>query len=347
VVLERRHYSRGFIRVAEQAPPGPWIYVGGLENRRSLVGLLAKRRPLFGNSARVLGTVRSPPLVERLLRASGIDCPAIRLRAQEVPREGRWLVKPLAGAGGNGIRRWRGASAVTQAKGTYFQEFIEGESIAAIYVGDGQHACLLGVTRQLVGENWLHAAPFQYCGSIGPVPLTTSLKQGLDHLGTALSGGTGLAGLFGVDCILQGDRTWPVEINPRYTASAEILEHALEMPFLALHRHVFESECLGRGALRAGASRSTLHAPTTWIGKAIYYAPRALTFPLDGPWLRSLGRAERFAQLPEFADIPPAGQPIGWGWPVLTLFARGDSLETCRDWLQQIAADLDRWLLDH
>ena len=43
----------------------------------------------------------------------------------------------------------------------------------------------------------------------------------------------GLAGWFGVDFILRDGIPWPVEINPRYTASVEIHELASGRSLLA------------------------------------------------------------------------------------------------------------------
>jgi hypothetical protein len=49
-------------------------------------------------------------------------------------------------------------------------------------------------------------------------------------------------------------------------------------------------------------------------------------------------------ELPAFADIPEVGTPIKAGRPILTFFARANSVVACRDELQRIAAELDRWL---
>jgi predicted ATP-grasp superfamily ATP-dependent carboligase len=57
--------------------------------------------------------------------------------------------------------------------------------------------------------------------------------------------------------------------------------------------------------------------------------------------LRSPGSVH---DLPAFADIPSAGRRVAAGRPILTFFARGDSVEACRDSLQTTAADLDRWI---
>jgi predicted ATP-grasp superfamily ATP-dependent carboligase len=252
----------------------------------------------------------------------------LALPGEPAPRTGRWLVKPLYGAGGAGIRFGPGGAPLSPGQRVYLQEFIEGDSCAAVYVGDEPGARLLGVTRQLTGERWLHARAFAYCGSIGPLPVSPVLRATLEHLGEILVKGSGLRGLFGVDLIVNEAGPWVVEVNPRYTASVEVLEYALGISAVGLHRRVFEP-----GAARGEKGR------VGFVGKAILFARASLTFPADGPW-QSPGTDPW--QLPELADIPPAGQCIEVGRPVLTFFAHGDSPADCRGRLQQIAADLDR-----
>ena len=80
------------------------------------------------------------------------------------------------------------------------------------------------------------------------------------------------------------------------------------------------------------------------LGKAVLFAKAPLIFPAEGPWLRTLQAQGSVHDLPAFADIPPAGQPIAASRPILTLFAQGDSPQTCLDFLQRTAADLDQRL---
>jgi predicted ATP-grasp superfamily ATP-dependent carboligase len=336
--LEPVDYPQGFVRVARQGPPGPWLYTGGLENRPALVRRLARERPLWGNDAPVLRVVRSPRAVSDLLRGAGLPCPEVRLPADGAPRGGRWLVKPLRGAGGTAIRFWDGGTSPPPGGRVYLQEFIAGDSCAAVYVGDGSGARLLGVTRQLTGEPWLCARPFAYCGSIGPLVLAPAVRQALERLGDVLVRGTGLRGLFGVDFIRNDAGCWPVEVNPRYTASVEVLEHALGIAALESHRRVFES---APGAeAEPAAARAETGAPD-FIGKAVLFARAPLVFPEGGAWQPG---GEGPWRLPELADVPPPGTRIGAGRPVLTFFTRGASLANCRERLQRIAADLDRRL---
>src|SRR5262249_54766323 len=120
----------------------------------------------------------------------------------------------------------------------FYQEFIDGLSLAAIFCAHGARARLLGITRQLHGKP---SAPFAYVGSIGPWPVSSGVRARVAEVGEVLAASFCLAGLFGVDLILRGEVPWPVEVNPRYTASVEVLELALRRSFLSEHRSVFEA----------------------------------------------------------------------------------------------------------
>jgi predicted ATP-grasp superfamily ATP-dependent carboligase len=241
----------------------------------------------------------------------------------------------LAGAGGTGIRFWTPGDPPPQPRREYLQEFIEGQPCAAIYVGNGHGCWLVGVTQQLIGETWLGAAPFHYCGSIGPMLVTPALLQAFGCLGSLLTEGFGIRGLFGVDCVVRDGYPYPVEVNPRYTASIEVLEYASGSAVLDRHCFMFEPEL-------PEAPPGPVAAPV--IGKAILFARDSLTFPADGPWMATLRQPGNIWELPDFADIPAAGTPIPAGRPILTFFVRGDSVNACQDALQQRAAELNRWL---
>jgi predicted ATP-grasp superfamily ATP-dependent carboligase len=330
-------YPDILLQVARKAPACPWMYTGALENRPDVIRALAHERPLWGNDESVLVIVRSPRALEKLFAQSSVSGPRVQLQPPLLEPEKRWLVKPLASAGGSRIRFWTGGPIPDRGR-FYFQEYVPGERGAAIYVADGRYARLLGVTRQLIGESWLHAAPFHYCGSIGPLALTPAEKAAFQRLGDALMAGCALRGLFGIDCIWHHGAPWPTEVNPRYTASVEVVEHAACIPALALHGHVFDA------SIPQPPSVET--ATGLVVGKAILFARAPLVFPKDGPWTSVLQSPGPLVSVPAFADIPPAGQAIGVGRPILTLFAQGASPGACMYQLQQIAADLDRWLFE-
>lgn len=329
VALPPHGYPEALVTAARQAPPGPWMYTGGMENRPEIIRQIARQRPLWGNRVASLRKVRSPRFLARLFASASIPHPAIRFQADRLFGQRRWLLKPRLGAGGAGIQFWQ--DGTLPRRPVFFQEFIDGESCSAVYVGDGSRCHLLGITRQLVGEPWLHAAPFHYCGSIGPSPVGPAGKRAFRHLGEVLTKHCELRGLFGVDCLLRDGVPWPIEVNPRYTASVEVVEYASGKSALALHRRVFAP---------TGAKPQAAEKERGVIGKAILFAPAALTFPVRGPWR---GRVDP-SVLPEFADIPPAGQLIRAGQPILTFFAHASSEGECLDRLRKTAAALDQRL---
>jgi predicted ATP-grasp superfamily ATP-dependent carboligase len=188
----------------------------------------------------------------------------------------------------------------------------------------------LGLTEQLVGELWLHAEPFAYCGNIGPAELPEDVKQGLLNYAGQLAEEDELRGVWGLDFIFDYETAFPVEVNPRYTASVEVVELAYRASILAEHARVFATDTPDRTP--GGRDRV--------VGKAIYYAPHAITFPA-GPWDDELSRPFDPWRVPDFADIPDAGSVIEAGQPVLTFFADGDTPAAVRTALQSRAAELD------
>jgi len=330
-------YPEVFFELACGEIAGPWMYTGALENRPSLVQKIAKRRLLWGNDQATLGLARSPCFVTTLLKSLDLPCPAVSTQLHETYPPARWLTKPLKSAGGSGIGFARAATEMGPAsRRFYFQQYVEGDACSAVFVGDGRTAKLLGVTRQLVGEAWLHASPFRYCGSIGPMALDSRGRQAFEKLGLALAAGCGLRGLFGIDCIMRAGVVWPVEINPRYTASVEVIEYATRISALALHASVFDQNA-------PGPIFVTEQTPSI-VGKAILFAKESVVFPEDGPWLQTLSSPGPIHELPAFADIPHAGELIEAGKPILSLFERASSMETCLNCLQGAAARLDRTL---
>ena len=61
------------------------------------------------------------------------------------------------------------------------------------------------------------------------------------RLGNILAEQFELMGLFGVDFVLEGERVWSLEVNPRYTASVEIVERFTGVSAIAKHAEMFFS----------------------------------------------------------------------------------------------------------
>lgn len=311
--IDRDEYPRGLeSRLAGEAD-GPWMYVGALENHPDLIRRIALQRPLWGAVASVLERVRSPERIQSWMIDEGLLAVETRESPPRTPR-GSWLVKPLASGGGRGIQRWTGTAADFREP-VYFQQLIEGVSASAVFLGDGTTATFLGATELWIGTA---VAPYEYTGSIGPIGISPAQRDQIVRMGRAIVARSGLAGLFGIDVVLNGDRVWLIEVNPRYTASVEILEWSQGRSLLGLHRGVFE------------ATRPDVPCwkPLAGIlGKAILRATADCTFPARLSKRRLENVARRF---PTIADVPAPGLRIGRGEPVMTVFARGGTVQECR-----------------
>lgn len=331
--IDHANYPQGLRVELPNAPLGPWMYTGGIENHPRLVDDLASQRRLWGNGAKELRLVRDPNHLATLLRGWEILHPNVSLEPPPSSGSERWLVKPIAGAGGSSVKLWH--SGMVHRRGTYYQQFIDGESYSALFVSEPWRAHLIGVSRQLIGQSWLNARPFAYCGSIGPIELGSKAREVLHRIGQAVSRSAGLRGLWGVDFILHEDIPIPVEVNPRYTASLEVMEFAHGLPYLLEHAAAFDP---GLPPLAAFPSCGPV------IGKAILFAGESFSFPADGPWRSLLALDRPLTLMPEFADIPRPGTVIQQGWPIMTLFAKGNDAEEVEQNLRRKAEKLQQFL---
>ncbi|MFL5330521.1 MAG: ATP-grasp domain-containing protein [Gemmataceae bacterium] len=324
--LDRPEYPQNIGRFLKTATNGPWCYTGAIENEFELVNRCSKNRELWGNAGAILRRVRDPFLLREVFSRSGIALPEVATAA--APNEGTWLVKPRRSGAGSGIRRWAGE---TLRAGEILQRYIRGDSVSAIFVGFDDVCLFLGSTRQLVGEAWFHAPEWHYCGSIGPRNISKAERESWQVIGDVLASEFSLRGIFGVDAVIEDRRICPLEVNPRYTASVEVLEHGLNLASMALHAAAF-----------AGGTRPKLGAAAKWIGKAIYFAPQTLQFPVSGPWDDDV--SFETWRVPRFADIPHPETWINRGEPVLTFFAVAEDEKGCVNSLTTVALQLDQLL---
>lgn len=348
-------YPREFGEVLRQQPNCGWLYTGGLENYPDLIDQWAKLCPLLGNGGEVLRRVRDPAQVAACLKSAGLLCPAVETdwyRFADVPAKESWLRKPRKSAAGEGISLWTGGPI--DAATHYLQQRVSGESISAVFVAANGQAQLLGITRQLLelAENGLAT---RYAGSIGPLDLPVAHGKQFAAIGQALAREFGLVGIFGVDAVVNDAGVWPVEVNPRYPASAEVLERATGVSMIGCHVAAFLPLPLGEGrgeglgpienakpnavppslARRANglgepeALAPGVHGQAPIHGKQIVYAKNAVTINRD---LREVE--------PSLADIPAIGMHIPANAPIATVLAAGDNPQVVETLLAERARKL-------
>jgi predicted ATP-grasp superfamily ATP-dependent carboligase len=315
-------YPTGLVAAVRAFPPGPCCFVGALENHAEVLRAIAGDRTLLGSPPAAIAAVRDPRSLREIVLSAGLACPDCHPAPTGLPTDGSYLCKPLAGAAGRGIVPWTGGAAGPATAAHHWQRRIAGTPWSANYLVAADGGRLVGACRQVTGEPWCHAGPFAYCGSVA-VPLDAlpdELRRRLEALAPALAD-RGLRGAVGVDCMVDVEGTvWVIEVNPRPTASLELVERATGLSIAAAH----VAAC--GGAVPAGGSPGAVAAGLRHA-KAVVHAPRALS--VDEPVvdrLRDLRREwSSSAACPGIADIPPPGVSVAVGGPLCTVFAAAPS----------------------
>ena len=306
---------------------GAVVYISNLENHPDVVEKLAADHTLLGNDPAILRRVRDWGTLRQVCHREGIPVPVTLLPGEEgqADREKLWLTKPARSGGGHGIAFWSGEPL---DQGYLLQEYVDGLSCSAAFVANGRGCALLGLTEQLIGRRELGARRFTWCGNILPLSLETppptlgGIEGGLEvttvvqKMLQKLTRAFGLRGVNGVDFVLgrdQASRPVPylVEVNPRYTASMELVEWAYGLSVFGAHaRSLHEklpSFSLGENVHQRG-----------FYGKGIIYAREDVVMPETAEW-----RAK------ERRDIPFPGERIAARHPICTVLEQGETRNEC------------------
>ena len=310
--------AKSLLQASRQLKFDAVVYISNLENHPNVVKKMAQGRVLLGNSEDVLCQVRDWRTLRQFCYEEEISCPDTLLPGEESKADPavRWLYKPLCSGGGYGITPWAGepidAAHVLQAH-------IEGRPASMAFVADGQRSVVIGLTEQIIGRKELGAKGFRWCGNILPLKLDPSKKdafiRALEKIAARLTHRFGLRGVNGVDFVVAdipdgGPYPYLVEVNPRYTASMELVERTYGFNIFSAHLDALA----GRLPDFSLAERIEGH----YIGKGIVFARKAVTMPETKQWLE---RGRR--------DIPFSGEQIEAGHPVCTVLVEGEERETC------------------
>ncbi|ADG67850.1 protein of unknown function DUF201 [Planctopirus limnophila DSM 3776] len=338
-----------------------WTYTGPFENWPADASRFSEQAdkcsiPLLGVSPRLLKRIRDPRFLQETFASIGGNPLAVILPGPVVPSELRpatqidlskvqeLIRKPLHSGGGFNVRDVSQADIMEESfphsldELEYLQEKVHGVPQSCIFMASSTHVERIGWTEGLMGTPW---GKYGYRGSVGPITVPPPIDELACSLANAIVKATGLSGILGIDGI-RCDESWrPIEINPRYTASCEILEGTVGHPasLMDLHLRAWQSElmppCL-RDVSATSRKKTTGgdHSQRPDFGcKQIVYAGEAFNAPdLRVPWLKS--HSGKF--LPQasphqvIADIPMPGSLISSGYPVCTLFGWGSSIADAR-----------------
>ena len=161
-----------------------------------------------------------------------------------------------------------------------------------------------------------------WAGSISGLELENSHKKTALKFATNLVELSGLEGVFGIDFIRNEEGLWPIDVNPRIPASAEVVgDHVL-------WEHMKSFGSLGQ--------REALEPSELVQGKLVVFntLPKAIRFELSKLGDYRLRHQSTYSE-ESIADVPADGELIKPGHPILTIFAACQEVAEVEDRLQK------------
>jgi predicted ATP-grasp superfamily ATP-dependent carboligase len=309
-------------RVAAALPGTAVAYLSPFENHPRAVRQLAAGRALLGNPPDVLRVVRDPVAVAAAFARHGFAVPRVARERAAASRDIRWMLKPLASGGGSRIGDWRGREVPRRG---YLQERIDGIAGSIAFVAAGGHAVPLVISLLLAGEAAFGATGHRYCGSVRLAPGDVFAERThaiARDLASCAARTFGLVGVNGIDFIVRDGLPYPIEINPRWSASMELADR---------HGAVFAAHAAAcrHGVLPPPAAFDLLPGAPA-LAKAVVFARRDSVAGDTAAWREGGWRR----------DIPRPGVPIAAGQPVCTVLAEGVDARHARNALARRAAEV-------
>lgn len=322
--LGRAYTAAAAVAVGRRFAVASAAYVGNLENHPTAVRRLALGRELLGNAPETLARARHFEQLSKVVRRAGGRVPRTLTpgETRRLPPGRKWLRKPRRGGGGNGITSFEAGARVRASE--LVQEQIDGVLASVTFAADGRRAALLGLAQGLAGDPALGARGHRYCGSLYPFPAEDALIVRLDAIAQATTKAFGLRGVNGIDFIVKDGEAYVLELNPRYSASLELIERSGGL-------NVFETHA---AACRGALASLDLSPPPEVLGKGILWARREVVVGDTRGWLAR----------DDVRDVPFPGERIRRGHPICTVFASGPDSATCYRRLVTAAAALEQEL---
>lgn len=322
-VSKIENYPHDLPKIVAESSADYWLYTGAVENYPDLIEQAAAAKLLLGNRADALQLVRDPFWLKDLL---GDAFPDVS-RTRPVGDDGDWLFKPYRSAGGIGIRFEDELPAEFTGEG-YYQRYIPAEPTSGVFIAAGGKAKLLGAAKS---EDRAAEEPFVGYANWQTTDMGSKHRERIETIGQQLAQAAPLAGLFGVDFV--GD--YLLEVNPRYTASCEVLERIYEQSFVQLHMQACQT-----GELPNVATWTTEKD----CGKSIVFAERDLVIPEKfTSWAMSQNKDKLN---PRIADIPHPHESILQGRPVCTLIAQRHRDDHFKQLASDLYSEVDRLLYE-
>lgn len=241
------------------------VYGSGLEPFPDSLALLQARFCCYGNSLETFNRINKKDYFFAQLDAMHIAHPEVAFDV--VPKLKRGLLKPSAGEGGVGILPC--SANVTELKeGFYWQRWVAGVPMSALFLADGHSAQLIGFNRQ-----WTVQPGLQFCGLINHAPLVLAQQKEIKQVLKQIVAVFALTGLNSLDFIYDGTNCQILEVNARPSASMCLYDSDFSKGLLYEHIRACDGDLI-----------DSVPAHKNIRAYEVLYAVRSLEIPETMSW---------------------------------------------------------------
>ncbi len=289
----------------------PLLVTGGVQGHPELISELRRRYRTLGVGVTELARIHSPLYLRQLAQAAEVRFPDFCQSGRTLDQQCcRWLLKDPTSCGGLAVR-WATSPGKFDSPRCYAQRWVPGRLFGATFLGNGSSAKLLGVCRgrfTRIGDR-----PFVYAGSFGPLTVNSEQERAIMRIGGKIVQELQLRGLFNVDLTIDGKEIFLLEVNPRWSASCELIERAMmDVGLLKPQQSLLGLSIEGEGG---ELSNIPSPAPATPYLKRIVFSNRRGRF--------DPARIKRLEELDcQLADIPTGGRLVQAREPILSVIVK-------------------------
>lgn len=242
----------------------------------------------------------------------------------------RWLWKKQRSAGGLGVK-FIDAEKLTDlsflranfsSESGVLQEYVTGKSIGVSFLSSHHGTVILGVAESIPLQPHIWS-DFIYRGSIAPVGIPPWVKSLLQEFASCVSSSTGWCGLWQADFLLSESELYLIEINPRWTASMELIAYGYDLPLVTWHANSIQ--LMASDWNRIQLKMGDVHPKPLMLRKEILYAEKDTTVTLEEGeswWGKRWSHQKYDVTDLWYADIPNALTVLTKGTPICSEIKR-------------------------
>ncbi|MDO9046189.1 MAG: ATP-grasp domain-containing protein [Methylobacter sp.] len=198
------------------------IYGSGFECYSESLYYLSSRLIMLGNHPDTFARQLDKPAFFSTLDELNISYPEVVFSAPEYVDE--WLLKPMQGQGGIGIKRYQADDAVMAS--VYWQKFQAGTPHSVLFLADGKQVQVIGFNSQW-SVSLSETQEFVFSGVSNSADLSDAHKAVITNWLKQMVPVFALKGLNSLDFIHADDCSYVLEINPRPSASMQLYDEDL------------------------------------------------------------------------------------------------------------------------